>query len=711
MSKYLLSFLLLLPAWLPALGAERSEGAARAIAARVAADLGARVAAPVPGVSGKGLAAAHSAFYAFNLAGDSGYVLVAADDRLPDVVGYSTRGAFTSSGSNPSLSFLLAAYRRTVAAVQGGDAATTARVARLKALRASASEPVAPLLTTTWNQYAPYNALCPAISGGSALLGGRAAAGCVPTALGQILYYHRWPAALGADIPAYVTATQGLSVAGAACGTAYAWDQMAPSYSADATSAEVAPCATLLFDLGRSLQADYNDGGNGETAADGDCFPLIHYFDYDADRLAKVRRSRFLLDDWCALIDGELRAARPVFYEAFGRYEEDGELHTEGHAFVLDGLNAAGLYHVNWGWGGADDGYFDIEAMVGDGITWNLEADCMVGLAPDNHRADAPLVSRLALYHRPTATGHRSWCTVDGERTAAHEPFTGRISYCWHNADSLAFRGYVALAVRGADGSFSLISAPRLDSVASGEYLERDTLTFSYAFPQGATLVYGVVSYDGQTWLPALDNDKFAYEFRATATTLQPENLNLDGAIAVINPDTVQMADGQPLFSLTVGRSYNYALTLRNTSATKAVSERTLHLYCYEQSTRRTVSLRRSFTVSLAAGDSLVLPFTFTPTTAGRQYLYAYDFDTGTRLLQPWALAQTVSAVRRATQPAARVVGGRGVLTLQGFAGRRVHIYDVSGRLMATRLVSGPTVTIALPAGLYVVAGRKVRVR
>lgn len=711
MSKYLLSLLLLLPAWLPALGAERSEGAARLIAARVAAGWGARVAMSAPTVSSKGLAAARSAFYVFNLAGDSGYVLVAADDRLPDVVGYSTRGAFASSGPNPSLSFLLAAYQRTVAAVQGGDAATTARVARLKALRATSSEPVAPLLTTTWNQYAPYNALCPAISGGSSLLGGRASAGCVPTALGQILYYHRWPAALGADIPAYVTATQGLSVAGAARGTAYAWDQMKTSYPADATSAEVAPCATLLFDLGRSLRADYNDGGNGETAADGDCYPLIHYFNYDADLLAKVRRSHFLLDDWCALINGELRAARPVFYEALGRYEEDGELLTEGHAFVLDGLNAAGQYHVNWGWGGADDGYFDIEAMMGDGITWNLEADCMVGLVPANNHADAPLVSRLSLYHRPSATGHHSWCGVDGERAAAHEPFTGRISYCWYNADSLAFRGYVALAVRGADGSFSLISTPRFDSVASGEYLERDTLAFSYAFPQGTTLVYGVVSYDGQTWLPALDNDKFAYEFCATPTTLQVANLNLDGAIAITNPDAVQMADGQPLFSLTVGRSYNYTLTLRNTAATKAISERTLHLYCYEQSTRRTVSLRRSFTVSLAAGDSLVLPFTFTPTTAGRQYLYAYDFDTGTRLLQPWALVQTVSAVERTAQPSVRAIGGRGALTLQGFGGRRVCIYDVSGRLVATRFVAADVATIALPAGLYVVAGCKVRVR
>ena len=35
----------------------------------------------------------------------------------------------------------------------------------------------------------------------------------------------------------------------------------------------------------------------------------------------------------------------------------------EGHAFICDGMDAKGYLHINWGWGGYCDGYYQISAL------------------------------------------------------------------------------------------------------------------------------------------------------------------------------------------------------------------------------------------------------------------------------------------------------------------------------------------------------------
>ena len=180
---------------------------------------------------------------------------------------------------------------------------------------------VAPLLgDIKWNQDWPFNAYVPMFDGTN-----HSATGCVATAMAQVMMYHRWPDVLKADIPAYTTSTYNLNVEGIAAGEKINWDNMLPQY----------------------LEGQYYD----ENVA----YTMTHFFGYDPHTTMAVGRAGVTLEQWVDAIDNDLQAQRPILYCG---YSSDG-----GHQFVLDGADGRGLYHVNWGWGGYQDGYFDISIL------------------------------------------------------------------------------------------------------------------------------------------------------------------------------------------------------------------------------------------------------------------------------------------------------------------------------------------------------------
>ena len=58
---------------------------------------------------------------------------------------------------------------------------------------------------------------------------------------------------------------------------------------------------------------------------------------------------------WVELMTAQLEAGRPIPYSM----EDIGD----GHAFVVDGIDADGLFHVSWGWYGRGDGWFQYGAF------------------------------------------------------------------------------------------------------------------------------------------------------------------------------------------------------------------------------------------------------------------------------------------------------------------------------------------------------------
>ena len=68
-----------------------------------------------------------------------------------------------------------------------------------------------------------------------------------------------------------------------------------------------------------------------------------------------MNRIGYSINEWENMIYNELANNRPVVY---GGQSDDG-----GHAFVCDGYDGNGMFHINWGWGGYGDDYFSLSVL------------------------------------------------------------------------------------------------------------------------------------------------------------------------------------------------------------------------------------------------------------------------------------------------------------------------------------------------------------
>lgn len=201
------------------------------------------------------------------------------------------------------------------------------------------------LMSTTWNQTAPFNNLCPTVDGT------RAMTGCVATSLAQVLYYHKQPTAMrGYRTYGYTTnggqrVNFGLDFAA----TSFDWAHMRASYNNGAgTAAEREAVAQLMYACGIAAKMHYNatsSSAQGYLAADG-----------VNDMMEGLTATMSEFDE--ELVVSELRAGRPVIYGG-----EDAN-HV-GHSFVIDGVNTSGQFHCNMGWGGSGDGFYSASDMGG----------------------------------------------------------------------------------------------------------------------------------------------------------------------------------------------------------------------------------------------------------------------------------------------------------------------------------------------------------
>lgn len=336
---------------------KRTFNEAKAIAQRQATSLGATLSSAsietarrlnAPSVSGGSLA-----YYVFPHDRGKGFSIVSGDDQLPEIVAYSDRGSYDVAHLPDGYKMFLELYSDMVDGLAQGQpsAMQTASQAQRRSQAKAARPVVAPLLgDRMWNQYAPFNNLCP--KDGTK----QTVTGCVATALAQVFAYWRFPEALLVDIPAYTTYTKRLKVPAIASGEPYDWGRMLDIYEEGYYSQEEADAvAKLMLHCGAALQMDYTSSSSGANIF---LAKLTKYFGYDAETMQELERDHYSLEEWMDLLDAELQAKRPVLYS--------GSSSTVGHQFVCDGSDGDGLYHINWGWGGYQDGYFDITLLNPD---------------------------------------------------------------------------------------------------------------------------------------------------------------------------------------------------------------------------------------------------------------------------------------------------------------------------------------------------------
>lgn len=290
-----------------------------------------------------------SGIYAFNRE-DGGFVIAAADKRAVPVLGYSDSGRIDWQRLPENVKAWLGDYAQAIS--QMGDA-TTDYVAQGYGEQPQGNrQAIAPLLKTQWWQEAPYSNDCPFMTMGRALTG------CVATAMAQVMNYHQWPKEECQSIPAHsIPYLEGSIDLEELPSTTFDWKNMLNDYTGSYTEEQGSAVAKLMRYCGQSVKMMY---GEWLSATDGAYMAdaLRLFFDYDLG-VSYALRNQYGIDEWEQLIYGELAAGRPVPY--CGRSDD-------GHAFVCDGYDTNGLFHINWGWAGSCDGYFSLSVLNPRGL-------------------------------------------------------------------------------------------------------------------------------------------------------------------------------------------------------------------------------------------------------------------------------------------------------------------------------------------------------
>ncbi len=289
-------------------------------------------------------AADEAYYYVFNSEGNNGFVIVSGDDRTAPVFGYSDTGSFDENNIPENMQAWLAGYVDEIKALGTDESSANSKLLSAPKKAEAVKRPVAPLLTALWNQDSPYNDNCPLYDGTN-----KSATGCVATAMAQVMYYYRAQSvsATTAEIPAYVSPKNNLSIPADPANSPIDWANMTDKYSSSSTTAQKAAVAALMAYCGHSVQMNYGES-SGAYSSDIPA-ALETYFGY-ATGGKYLNRSSYTLQEWEKMVYEELLAARPLLY--------GGQSSGGGHAFVIDGYDGDGLFHFNWGWGGSSNGYF-----------------------------------------------------------------------------------------------------------------------------------------------------------------------------------------------------------------------------------------------------------------------------------------------------------------------------------------------------------------
>lgn len=289
-----------------------------------------------------------------------GFALVASDDCVPPILGYSLNGVFPTDKPLPHhIDTWLKAYQFDIATAKKASASSSPKY------NTSRDTAVAPLLTTTWNQAPWYNFQCPYSTDEQAY----SVTGCVATATAQVMKYWNHPT-VGRGSHSYNASGFGSQTA---CfdTTHYDWGHMPNALGYNSSNIEINAVAKLMYHIGVAVEMSYSPHSSGaHVSAGGDPNKassenaLKNYFRYNQGLFTAVRDD-YTNAQWDSLLTAEINASRPIL---FSGQDNDG-----GHAFVIDGYDCQGLYHVNWGWGGYCDGYytFDNLSPTGSGIGGN----------------------------------------------------------------------------------------------------------------------------------------------------------------------------------------------------------------------------------------------------------------------------------------------------------------------------------------------------
>lgn len=355
------------------------------------------------------------AYYIFTNPNDKKFVIISGESKLNELVGYGDKMTENPNDQPPYFKLFLKEYERVVKEVRSKATATTPQ--------RPIKRKVEPLLTCKWSQYDPFNKYTP-LSNGQ-----HTPTGCVATATAQVMFYNKWPKNRPQD---YIASTGDDAKKSAI----YWWDEMKNTTNDMRTEHSQQAVGILMSDIGKAVNMRYYYRGSDSNLQYA-CNALRDKFDYTVRYLDK----NFLpANDFLNEVMQEISDGYPVLVVG------------GPHAFVYDGYDEQGLIHTNWGWGGENDGYFDINIVtlnvsgfaLNSGTFWD---DISVVFAHPNDGKAVPFKDIERGLDARTTTS----LTIDKTEASRSESFSAKIeklgSYSSVKGELGVFTGKVALAL------------------------------------------------------------------------------------------------------------------------------------------------------------------------------------------------------------------------------------------------------------------------
>ncbi|MDD3876033.1 MAG: C10 family peptidase [Bacteroidales bacterium] len=460
-----------------------------------------------------------------------GYVIVAGSNRVQPVLAYDFENRFTDDNSAPNFSAWMAHYESQIIKAEAELILPSQSISEewqrlanndLSAINdLSKEKSVLPLISSRWNQGKYYNGMCPEDPAGP---DGRTYAGCVATAMGQLMYYHRWPHS-GTGSYSYQHDIYG-TISSDFENTVFDWESMANSITKPNKA-----IAELLFNMGVSVDMNYGPDGSGmwnHSAARS----MRNYFKYCPETEYIFRDSTTLA--WDSILIANLDNKKPLYYAGWTQ----NILDSSGHAFVCDGYQGFDYFHFDWGWGGSFNGYFYLNQLIPGGSDFNFRQEVIKDIYPDTLNYTYPV----------HCSGHKVLTEFVGslEDGSGIQPYQGNADCSWLIAPELFVN-----SIKLVFDYFETESDSDFVRVYGGQ---DDTAPLLGEF-SGNTLPQDITFNGQKLFVTFTSNDSIGGSgFSATYTGAVPSYCN---PLSLVSSETDTLTDGSGLYN------YNYATNCR----------------------------------------------------------------------------------------------------------------------------------------------------
>ena len=496
-----------------------------------------------------------AAYYAFNIGDNDGFVIVSGDDSLTELVGYSDNGSFDPDNMPDNMRSWLKTYSDYVASVQSGKSK-----AKRQKLGNVTTIVVRPFVTTEWNQGEPYDRLTPLLDNGA-----HCATGCVATAMAQVMKYYEWPergeGSNSYEYDPYGTVSMDFSQ------SVYDWENMLDIYSSyydeegnivpEYNDGQAGAVAKLMYDCGISVNMMYGESSGAYDPAIPNAFKS--HFKYKSDIYYRDNMSS---KEFMDVLLSELDEKRPVLICGAGL--------GGGHAFVGDGYDSNNFVHINWGWGGYSDGYFNVNYLDPEGLGTGGGSGAFkwgqsLTTAYPNYTSETIEREQQKLSYYPDYEGQAGGIFIsvsEFQQNQMQEVSLVNI----YNASSNDYYGFVSAAIFDMDGNMvaSGSSPVSIDKLPSA-YLETLPTIISLDFSQlsdGEYEIYGISkeNSDGYDYDWIKFDSKLHIKIRVGngVVTVIPQEYSLSLTKQIEKPERIYM-DGSAEFTVTI--SNNSSLT------------------------------------------------------------------------------------------------------------------------------------------------------